>query len=180
MQSMSSMGRPATSSGSLRTISPGSLASAFARVPDPRRSASVTYSLPAMLSLALAAILANHCSVLAIAEWGARQHRDLVAALGFPDGQTPCQSTLQRLFSKLDGATLSARCWAPTSPFPRPRLLTPRASMESPSTAKRSVDASSTTLAAAWSMRCRPSATSRVSSWRMSPSSMAPTSPKPN
>jgi predicted transposase YbfD/YdcC len=40
--------------------------------------------------------------VLAIAEWGARQSGDVLARLGFPDGQTPWQSTLQRLFARLD------------------------------------------------------------------------------
>jgi predicted transposase YbfD/YdcC len=88
-------------------VSPRSLAAAFAQVPDPRRSASITYALSAMLTLAVAAILAQQRSVLAIAEWGARQSADLLSALGFPAGATPCQSTLQRLFAKLDGPALS-------------------------------------------------------------------------
>lgn len=95
-----------------------SLAAAFAHVPDPRRAASVGYPLAAMLSLAVAAILANHRSVLAIAEWGARQDATMLAALGFPPGRTPCQSTLQRLFRQLDGDALAARlsaCFAPTA-----------------------------------------------------------------
>lgn len=61
------------------TVSPESLAAAFAAVPDPRRAASVTYPLAAILTLALSAILANHRSVLAIAEWGARQSPGPVA-----------------------------------------------------------------------------------------------------
>lgn len=99
-------------------VSPASLAAAFAQVPDPRRAASVVYPLPAILALAVAAILANHRSILAIAEWGARQEAALLAALGFADGQTPCQSTLQRLFRHLDGDALSARlssCFAPAA-----------------------------------------------------------------
>lgn len=88
-------------------VSPRSLAAAFAHVPDPRRAGSVTYALPAILTLAVVAILSNHLSVLAIAEWGAGQAPDLLRPLGFPDGRTPRQSTLQRLFSKLDGAALS-------------------------------------------------------------------------
>jgi len=90
------------------SVSPRSLAAAFAPVPDPRRARSVTYALSAILTLAVAAILSNHLSVLAIAEWGEGQAPDLLRTLGFPDGRTPCQSTLQRLFSKLDGAALSA------------------------------------------------------------------------
>lgn len=99
-------------------VSPSSLAAAFAQVPDPRRAASVVYPVAAMLALAVAAILANHCSVLAIAEWGARQDALVLEALGFPAGRTPCQSTLQRLFRQLDGDALSARlsaCFAPSA-----------------------------------------------------------------
>jgi predicted transposase YbfD/YdcC len=77
-------------------------------VPDPRRAASVVYPLAAILALAVAALLANHRSVLAIAEWGARQDPALLAALGLPEGRTPCQSTLQRLFRQLDGDALAA------------------------------------------------------------------------
>ena len=51
-------------------VTPGGLAAAFAAVPDPRRQASVDYTLPAILTLAVAAILSAHQSVLAIAEWG--------------------------------------------------------------------------------------------------------------
>ena len=102
-------------SGAL-SVSPASLAAAFAAVPDPRRAASIVYPLPAILAMAVAAILANHLSVLAIAEWGARQATSTVAALGFPGGRTPCQSTLQRLFRHLDGDAVSAvlsACFAP-------------------------------------------------------------------
>jgi DDE_Tnp_1-associated len=97
-------------------VSPRSLLAAFAHIPDPRRVRSVTYALPALLALAVAAILSNHLSVLAIAEWGARQSPDLLRTLGFADGRTPCQSTLQRLFSKLDGHALAAALGAHFAP----------------------------------------------------------------
>jgi predicted transposase YbfD/YdcC len=98
---------PTPESTRLLSVSPHSLAAAFSAVPDPRRTASVAYTLPAILTLAVAAILANHLSVLAIAEWGARQSPDMLRLLGFPHGRTPCQSTVQRLFCKLDGHALS-------------------------------------------------------------------------
>jgi predicted transposase YbfD/YdcC len=63
--------------------------------------------LSAILALAVAAILCKHLSVLAIAEWGASQCRDLLQDLGFADGVTPRQSTLQRLFRRLDADALS-------------------------------------------------------------------------
>lgn len=100
-------------------VTPQSLAAAFADVPDPRRAPSVTYPLVAILTLAVSAILANHRSVLAIAEWGARQSPDQLRTLGFEDGRTPCQSTVQRLFCKLDGAMLAqtlTRCFAAAVP----------------------------------------------------------------
>ncbi len=99
-------------------VSPPSLAAAFAEVPDPRRAASVTYPLAAILTLAVCAILANHLSVLAIAEWGARQSPDHLRTLGFADGRTPRQSTVQRVFCKLDGAVLAetlTRCFTPVA-----------------------------------------------------------------
>jgi predicted transposase YbfD/YdcC len=92
--------------GSL-SVAPSSLAAAFEQVPDPRRAASVVYPLAAILAMAVAAILANHLSVLAIAEWGARQEATTLAALGFADGRTPCQSTLQRLFRQLNGQAVA-------------------------------------------------------------------------
>lgn len=90
------------------TVPPTNLLAAFATVPDPRREASVIYPLPAILALAVAAILCAHTSVLAIAEWGARQSADLLEPLGFAAGETPCQSTLHRLFRKLDARAVAA------------------------------------------------------------------------
>src|SRR5579885_2181978 len=124
MQSTASTGAPTTSAPLPLTVSPRSLAAAFARVPDPRRVKSITYPLPALLTLAVAAILSRHLSVLAIAEWGARQTPEVLRALGLPEGRTPCQSTLQRLFGKLDGhalaAALSAHFAPPAVPVPAP------------------------------------------------------------
>ena len=99
-------------------VNPPALLAAFARLADPRRQASVTYPLAAMLALAVTAMLANQQGVLAIAEWAARQSAALLGPLGFTPGRTPCQSTLHRLFAKLDGARLSAAlqtCFAPAA-----------------------------------------------------------------
>jgi len=106
-------------------VSPSSLAVAFAQVPDPRRAASVVYPLPAILAMAVAALLANHLSVLAIAEWGARQDTRMREALGFPAGRTPCQSTLQRLFRQLDGHALAATLTACLAPSAAPTTTDP-------------------------------------------------------
>jgi predicted transposase YbfD/YdcC len=106
-----------------RVVSPTDLLSAFAKVPDPRRRQGTRFALSAILSLAVAAILSNHLSVLAIAEWGASQCHDLLGTLGFSDGVTPHQSTLQRLLRRLDpdalsGALTSHLAGATDSPAP--------------------------------------------------------------
>ena len=44
------------------------LPQAFATIPDPRRAQGRRYSVAAILSLAVVAVLANHPSVLAMAE----------------------------------------------------------------------------------------------------------------
>jgi predicted transposase YbfD/YdcC len=85
-----------------------SLLQAFSSIPDPRRRQGTRYPLPAVLSLAVAAILSNHLSLLAIAEWGHDLSPDLKRALGFPKNRTPHVSTLQRLFQRLDPPALAS------------------------------------------------------------------------
>jgi predicted transposase YbfD/YdcC len=96
------------------------LAAAFTRIPDPRRAASVQYPLVALLTLAVTAILANQLSELAIVQWATRQPVERLRALGFPAGRTPCQSTLQRLFCKLDGQALAEALSAHFAPVAVP------------------------------------------------------------
>ena len=89
-------------------MDPATLLASFGQIPDPRRAASVVYPLPNLLALLVSALLANQQSVLAIAEWAARQSDVILGPLGLRAGQTPCQSTLQRLLVKLDAAAVSA------------------------------------------------------------------------
>lgn len=95
-------------------VSHSFLMAAFATVADPRRRQGTRYPLAAILALAVVAILANHLSVSAIAQWGAEQKPTRQRALGFRTGATPHQSTLQRLFAKLDpdrlGSVLGRAC----------------------------------------------------------------------
>jgi len=84
------------------SVAVGSLAAAFADLPDTRRTASVCYPLPAVLALAVAALLAGQHSVLAIAQWIARQEPVQLEALGVPPGRFPAQSTLHRILRDLD------------------------------------------------------------------------------
>lgn len=85
-------GTPASTAPAMVTpVRPASLLAAFARVAEPRRQASTTYSLAALLAVALTAILANQRSVLAIAEWAARQGPAVLTPLGLVAGRTPRQ-----------------------------------------------------------------------------------------
>jgi len=77
--------------------------SACEQVNDPRRKQGQRFSLTSLLLLALAAILSNHVSELAIAEWGAGQSEEVKKALGFENGVTPHQSTIHRLFRRVKG-----------------------------------------------------------------------------
>ncbi len=108
--------------GVLRVL-PRRLLAAFASMPDPRRRQGTRFALPALLALAVAAILSHHLSVLAIAEWGAGQGRDVLRTLGFADGVTPHQSTLQRLFRKLDPDALAQAVTAHFAPADTPEAL---------------------------------------------------------
>jgi predicted transposase YbfD/YdcC len=70
-------------------------------VKDPRRKQGQRFSITSILLLALAAMLSNHLSELAIAQWGAGQSEEIKKALGFEKGVTPHQTTIQRLFRRL-------------------------------------------------------------------------------
>ena len=80
----------------------------FAGVTDPRRKQGQRFTLVSMLLLALAAILSNHLSELAIAQWGAGQNDEVKKTLGFEKGKTPHQTTIQRLFRRLSVEELEA------------------------------------------------------------------------
>src|SRR5947199_4894771 len=75
---------------------------------DPRRKQGQRFSLTSILLLALAAILSNHLSELAIAQWGAGQSEEIKKALGFEKGVTPHQSTIQRLFRRVSVEEIEA------------------------------------------------------------------------
>ena len=80
----------------------------FAQVKDPRRKQGRRFTLTSLLLLALAAILSNHVSELAIAQWGAGQSDEVKKALGFEKGVTPHQTTIQRFFRKLNAEEVEA------------------------------------------------------------------------
>src|SRR5262245_35498875 len=108
-----------TPSGESVTFAIATLPQAFAHIPDPRRAQGTRYSVAALLSLAVVAVLANHTSVLAMAEWAGRQTRHVRRALGFRRDTTPHQSTIARLFARLDPSAVAAaieRVFDPRTP----------------------------------------------------------------
>jgi hypothetical protein len=80
------------------------LLEALAEVPDPRAD-NKRHPLPAILALALAAVLGGATTLLAIAEWG-RTHPEFARALGFRYRLTPCVATLSNVFRALDARAL--------------------------------------------------------------------------
>jgi DDE_Tnp_1-associated len=91
-----------------------SLLAAFARVPDVRSRHGRRYPLPALLTLATAALLAGARSLYAISQWGRLQTPAVRRALGFLDGDMPAATTLHYSFKRLDVAGFEAalRAWA--------------------------------------------------------------------
>ena len=86
----------------------------FGEVPDFRQASGKRYPLAAILALACAAMLCGYRSYSAIAEWGRNYGRELMTALGFPNGKTPCASTLHWIFRHLDCAQFESKLsqWA--------------------------------------------------------------------
>jgi len=86
----------------------------LAQIPDFRQSQGKRYSLTAILSLAVAAILCGYKSYSAIAQWGHFYGQSFLLALGFTSDKSPCAATLHNIFSQLDKELLEAKLaqWA--------------------------------------------------------------------
>jgi hypothetical protein len=98
------------------------LLAAFARVPDVRSRHGRRYPLPALLTLATAAMLCGARSLYAISQWGRLQPEAVRHALGFAasDGEEhgsmpmPAATTLHYVFKRLDVAAFERelQAWA--------------------------------------------------------------------
>jgi hypothetical protein len=91
-----------------------SLRAAFARVPDVRSRHGRRYPLPAVLTLATAAMLCGARSLYAIAQWGRLQPEEVRRTLGFRGRQMPGVTTLHYVFKRLDVTAFEAelQAWA--------------------------------------------------------------------
>jgi DDE_Tnp_1-associated/Transposase DDE domain len=79
-----------------------SLMEVFATLPDPRKARGRVHPLPAILGLAVVAMLAGHTTYQAIAQFGRDHGKALAFALGFRRGKTPAKSTFSEIFRAVD------------------------------------------------------------------------------
>jgi predicted transposase YbfD/YdcC len=75
-------------------------------VPDPRDRRGVRYPLAGMLALAVTATLAGCRSFGAIGQWAAETTADELASFGLTSASAPDESTLRKLFARLDADAL--------------------------------------------------------------------------
>jgi hypothetical protein len=80
----------------------------LATIPDPRNPKGVRHPLPAILALAVLAMLTGSKSLTALAQFGRDKGKGLAFALGFRRAKTPTKSTLSDLFRALDVAAFEA------------------------------------------------------------------------
>jgi len=81
---------------------PLSLLDVLANIPDPRHRRGIRHPLPAILGLAVVAMLTGCKSYQAIAQFGRDKGFALAQVLGFRRGKTPTKATYSVLFRRLD------------------------------------------------------------------------------
>jgi len=82
------------------------LLEALAAVPDPRDPRGVRYPLAGVLALAVTATVAGCRSFAAIGQWAAETAAGTLALFGLFSGSAPDESTLRKLFARLDADAL--------------------------------------------------------------------------
>lgn len=82
------------------------LLAALEAVPDPRDRRGVRYSLAGVLALAVTATVAGCRSFAAIGQWAAETAADKLVCFGLASGSVPDESTLRKLFARLDADAL--------------------------------------------------------------------------
>ena len=78
----------------------------LAGVPDPRDPRGVRHSVTALLAVGLAAVVAGARSFTAIGEWVADVGAETLSELGVSGTARPEESTIRRLFARLDANAL--------------------------------------------------------------------------
>ncbi len=100
---------------------------ALQTVPDPRDRRGVRYPLAGVLALAVTATVAGCRSFTAIGQWAAESTAEKLASFGLTGGSAPDESTLRKLFARLDAdaldRTLGAWMWTRTVTIGRRRVI---------------------------------------------------------
>jgi len=78
----------------------------LAQVPDPRDPRGVRYGLAGLLAVTVCAVLAGARSFAAVGQWAGDLSPGRLGRLGLD--RAPVESTLRKLFTRLDGAALDA------------------------------------------------------------------------
>lgn len=88
-------------------------------ITDPRKRRGVRHPAAAILAVGVAAVLAGARSFVAIGEWIADAGDDVLAELGIHGKSRPDESTIRRLFARIDADLLDraigAYMWARTA-----------------------------------------------------------------
>ena len=82
------------------------LLEALEAVPDPRDRRGVRYGLAGVLALAVTATVAGCRSFTAIGQWATETAADTLASFGLTGGNGPDESTLRKLFARIDADAL--------------------------------------------------------------------------
>src|SRR5687767_2811087 len=78
------------------------LAPYLREIPDPRGRQGRRYALVGLLALCLVGFCTGSQGYLSVARWARFLKLDVLQALGFPRGRTPCAATWLNLFRVLD------------------------------------------------------------------------------
>ncbi|WP_462285440.1 ISAs1 family transposase [Nostocoides sp.] len=105
------------------------LLTVLARVPDPRDPRGVRFPLVGMLAVAVSAVLAGAKSFAAIGEFAADLDTVQLGRLGL--GKAPVESTLRKLFARLDAAAQTHR-WGQFKPSQWGQIRLPNSERTAP------------------------------------------------
>jgi predicted transposase YbfD/YdcC len=86
-----------------------SLMEILSDIPDFRKARGIRHPLPAILTLACAAMMCGYRSQSAIAQWGTNYGGQWLHLLGFTRSKAPSQSTIHRIFDGVDINILEAK-----------------------------------------------------------------------
>src|SRR5690349_7080330 len=97
------------------------LLAVLAQIPDPRKARGIRHQFPAVLALAVCAVLAGARSYIAIGEWARDADAVTLSEVGV-SAVVPCETTFRRTLQSLDADLLDDRlgAWASEQTRPAP------------------------------------------------------------